>query len=139
MKVVILNAGIGQRMGNLTKNKPKCLVKINERETILDHQLKNIIKSGLNDFIIPTGPFESQIINHINLHFPNINVEYINNPLYKRTNYIYSIFLAKEKVTEDILFAHGDLIFSQKLVKLLLDSKSPDCVLVNKSQAICFP
>lgn len=132
MKVILLNAGIGKRLAPLTNSTPKCLVKISDKETILDHQLKNILKHGFKDFIIPTGPFEDQIKNHISEHYPSINVQYINNPIHDKTNYIYSIYLAKELINEDVLYSHGDLIFSANLVKLLLESKEKDCVLVNK-------
>jgi phosphoenolpyruvate phosphomutase len=132
MKVIILNAGIGKRLAPFTNTLPKCLVKISENDTILDHQIKNIIKFGFRDFIIPTGPFEEQIKTHIDENYPNINVQYINNPFYSKTNYIYSLYLAKEIIDDDVLYSHGDLIFSENLVKLLLDSKDTDCVLVNK-------
>ena len=132
MKVIILNAGIGKRLAPLTNEIPKCLVKISDNNTILDHQLKNIIKFGFRDFIIPTGPFEEQIKNYIKENYPSIKVQYINNPLYDKTNYIYSLYLAKEIIDDDVLYSHGDLIFSENLVKLLLDSKDSDCVLVNK-------
>jgi len=132
MKVIILNAGIGKRLAPLTNKLPKCLVKISDDNTILDHQLKNIIKFGFRDFIIPTGPFEEQIKNYIKENYPSIKVQYINNPLYDKTNYIYSLYLAKEIIDDDVLYSHGDLIFSENLVKLLLDSNDCDCVLVNK-------
>ena len=132
MKVIILNAGIGKRLAPLTNKMPKCLIKISNNNTILDHQLKNIIKLGFKDFIIPTGPFEDQIINHIDKNYPNINVQYVNNPVYDKTNYIYSLYLAKEMIDDDVLYSHGDLIFSENLVKFLLNSKDSDCVLVNK-------
>ncbi|MFX1531010.1 MAG: sugar phosphate nucleotidyltransferase [Promethearchaeota archaeon] len=132
MKVIILNAGIGKRLAPLTNKIPKCLIKISNNNTILDHQLKNIIKLGFEDFIIPTGPFEDQIINHIDKNYPNINVQYVNNPVYDKTNYIYSLYLTKDVINDDVLYSHGDLIFSENLVKLLLNSKDSDCVLVNK-------
>ncbi|MFX1279857.1 MAG: sugar phosphate nucleotidyltransferase [Promethearchaeota archaeon] len=132
MKVIILNAGIGKRLAPLTNNLPKCLVKIDERNTILDHQLKIITKVGFTDFIIPTGPFENKIKKHIKNNYPFIKIQYVNNPIYDKSNYIYSLYLAKKIVDDDILFLHGDLIFSEKLVKLILDSKEIDCVLVNK-------
>jgi choline kinase len=132
MKVLILNAGIGKRLAPLTDKTPKCLIKINDNTTILDHQLMNIIKFGFRDFIIPTGPYEDKIKDHVKKNYPHITVQYINNPLYDKTNYIYSLYLAREFIYDDVLYSHGDLIFSQNLVKLLLDSKDEDCVLVNR-------
>ncbi|MFX1409380.1 MAG: sugar phosphate nucleotidyltransferase [Promethearchaeota archaeon] len=132
MKVILLNAGIGKRLAPLTDKIPKCLVKISNNETILDLQLKNILKFGFKEFIIPTGPFEEKIKNHIKKNYPTIVVQYVNNPLYDKTNYIYSLYLTKNVINDDILISHGDLIFSENLVRLLLKSKDKDCVLVNK-------
>ncbi|NVM36400.1 MAG: phosphocholine cytidylyltransferase family protein [Candidatus Lokiarchaeota archaeon] len=133
MKVLLLNSGIGKRLAPLTNNIPKCLVKIRENDTILDHQLKNILKCGFKEFIITTGPFEETIRNHIEHYYPSIKIQYVNNPVYNKTNYIYSLYLAKDIINGDILYSHGDLIFSDNLVKLLLESKDENCVLVNKS------
>ena len=132
MKVILLNAGIGKRLAPLTDKIPKCLVKISNNETILDLQLKNILKFGFKEFIIPTGPFEEKIKNHIKKNYPTIVVQYVNNPLYDKTNYIYSLYLTKNVINDDILISHGDLIFSENLVRLILKSKDKDCVLVNK-------
>ena len=133
MKVVLLNSGIGKRLAPLTNNIPKCLIKISGNETILDHQLKSILNCGLKEFIITTGPFEAIIINHMEHNYPSIKIQYVNNPVYDKTNYIYSLYLAKDIINDDILYSHGDLIYSENLVKLLLESKDIDCVLVNKS------
>ena len=132
MKIILLNSGIGKRLAPLTNNTPKCLVKIRNNETILDHQLKNILKLGFKDFIITTGPFENRIKKHIKQHYPSIKVQYANNPLYNKTNYIYSLYLAKDIINDDVLYSHGDLIFSENLVKLLIESNNKDCVLVNR-------
>ena len=110
MKAIILNAGIGKRLAPITNTTPKCLIKINENETILDYQIKSIMKCEISDFLILTGPFEDQIKTHIKTKFPSINVEYINNPLHKTTNYIYSIYLAKDSINSDIIYSHGDLL-----------------------------
>jgi len=133
MKVLLLNSGIGKRLAPLTNKLPKCLIKISVNDTILDLQLKSIINCGFKEFIITTGPFEERIINHIEQNYPAIKIQYVNNPLYDKTNYIYSLYLAKDIINDDILYSHGDLIFSENLVKLLLESNDKNCVLVNKS------
>lgn len=132
MKVILLNAGMGKRLGYLTQNNPKCLVKINEKETILDYQLKKIIKSNLKDIIITTGPFEDKIKKYIKINYPTIKIQYIQNPIYYKTNYIYTIYLIKEIIDDDVILLHGDLIFSDNLLRDILNSKDPNCVLVNK-------
>lgn len=133
MKAIILNSGVGRRMGNLTKDKPKCLVNISENETILSRQLDILRKNKISDVIITTGPFEEKIKGHISKRFSDIHITYVNNPLYDKTNYIYSMNLLDEKlIDEDILLLHGDLVFEEKVVKKILKSKFYNAVLINK-------
>lgn len=132
MKVILLNAGIGKRLAPITNKIPKCLVRIKDDVTILDNQIKNLLKFNLESFIILTGPFEEQIRNHMKKYYPSTQVQYINNPMYDKTNYIYSIHLAKKLINENVLITHGDLIFSEKLIAKLIESDDENCVLVNK-------
>ncbi len=132
MKVILLNAGMGKRLGYLTKNNPKCLVKINDKDTILDYQLKKIVKSNLKNIIMPTGPFEDKIKKYVKTNYPTLKVQYIHNPLYYKTNYIYSIYLIKDIIDDDVILLHGDLIFSNILLDEIINSKDFNCVLVNK-------
>ena len=132
MKAILLNAGMGKRLGYLTKNNPKCLIKINDKDTILDYQLKNLIKSNLKEIIMPTGYFEEKIKNHVKINYPTLNIQYINNPIYYKTNYIYSIYLLKNVIDDDVILLHGDLIFSNILLEEIINSKDINIVLVNK-------
>ena len=132
MKIIILNAGIGKRLGHLTQNSPKCLVKVTNEKTILDVQLENLIKCGLENFVILTGPFEDMIKHHIELNYPNISVDYIQNPNYSQTNYIYSLYLTKNQINDDVLLMHGDLIFSETILNQIIENDEKNCVLVNK-------
>lgn len=132
MKAIILNSGIGKRMTPFTDKNPKCFAKVNG-ETLLERQIRTLKECNINDFIITTGPFESKIKNFIRKIFPKIRVDYIKNPIYESTNYIYSIFLAKGVIDDDIILLHGDMIFEKKLFGKLIDYKYQDCVLVNNA------
>ncbi len=132
MKVILLNAGIGKRLGELTKSKPKCLVKITDNNTILDYQLKNFLKCNLKNIIMLTGPFEDQIRTHVELNYPSLNVQYVQNPIYDKTNYIYTLYLVRNVINEDVILVHGDLIFSDVIIRDLTNFKEKNCVLVNK-------
>ncbi|MHA1222227.1 MAG: phosphocholine cytidylyltransferase family protein [Candidatus Heimdallarchaeaceae archaeon] len=133
MKVIILNSGIGKRLFPHTKNIPKCLIKINGK-SILEYQLDLMNKQNLSNFIITTGPFESKIKNLISENYSHLEVQYIHNPRYAKTNYIYSLWLTKDEIDdENILLIHGDLIFDESLLCQLLEKKSGNYVLVNNS------
>lgn len=122
MKALILNSGLGTRLGSLTKDTPKCLTKITEKDTILSRQLRLLCRHSIKEIIITTGPFEDQIINHcIGLNLP-VNCTFVNNPRYWETNYIYSIYCAEKFLQDDIILLHGDMVFSQDALSKVIDS-----------------
>ena len=111
MKAVILNSGLGHRMGMLTSEQPKCMTNISGNETILSRQLKLIVSAGINEVVMTTGYFDEILIKYCKSLNLNIHIEFVNNPVYDVTNYIYSIYCAKEYVqNEDIVLMHGDLV-----------------------------
>jgi len=123
VKVLILNSGLGKRMGTLTADRPKCMVEITNGFSTIDFQMKTILKAGINDIVITTGPFAAVLQNHIGRKFPQAEVTYINNPIYEKTNYIYSIALAEEFLHhDDIIMMHGDLIFEESVFADILQS-----------------
>lgn len=125
MKALILNSGIGKRMGNYTLSAPKCLVKLSEEDTILSRQLNLIQKIGVKEVVITTGSYSNLLEEYVkSLKLP-IDIQFINNPNFRSTNYIYSIYLATEVIHSDILLLHGDLVFEEKaLEKMILFNKS---------------
>ena len=93
MKALILNSGMGRRMGVLTSEHPKCMTEIYGTETILSRQLRMIAEAGITDVVMTTGYYEDVLIGYCDsLHLP-LNYRFIKNPLYDETNYIYSALL----------------------------------------------
>ena len=132
MKALILNSGIGKRLRPLTEDKPKALIEIGDR-TLLDYQMDNLIGCGIRNIIITTGPFEDKMRRHVKKKYRDINVLYVNNPKYNTTNYIYSMWLTKKLINDDIILLHGDLLFDKKLLINLINEKHTNCVLVNRN------
>jgi len=131
MKALILDSGMGKRLRPLTKRMPEALLMVGGN-TLLGHQLDNLLSCDIQDVIITTGPFENMIKSYMRERYPNINVSYVRNPRYRTTNYIYSMWLARELIDDDIILLHGDLLFEKKLLKKLIGQKFPNCVLVNR-------
>lgn len=120
MKALILNSGMGSRMGILTSDHPKCMTEISATDTILSRQLKLIAGAGIKEVVMTTGYFEEVLVNYCqSLNLP-LHYTFVNNPLYKETNYIYSIFCAKEHLDDDILLMHGDLVFETSVLDEML-------------------
>lgn len=117
MKALILNSGLGMRMGDMVREHPKCMTDLSATETILSRQLKILCKTGISDIIMTTGYFDKVLVDYCySLNLP-IKFTFVKNPLYNETNYIYSIFCAKDYLeNQNILLLHGDLVFEQSVI-----------------------
>ena len=124
MKALILNSGLGHRMGVLTSEHPKCMTEISAQDTILSRQLRLIAESGIREVVMTTGYFDEILVNYC--HSLNLPLHYIfvNNPIYDKTNYIYSIYCAKEYLRDDdVVLMHGDLVFESQVFDRVLESR----------------
>lgn len=132
MKALILNSGLGSRMGVLTSEHPKCMTEISAKETILSRQLKMLAEAGIDEVVMTTGLFDGVLVNYcqsLNLPF---HITFVKNPLYRETNYIYSIYCAKDCLEDDILLMHGDLVFENAVLDAVLASDS-SCMTVSST------
>ena len=115
MKALILNSGLGSRMGRLTSEHPKCMTEISMHETILFRQLKQIVGAGIEEVVLTTGYYDRVLVRYCqSLDLP-IHFTFVNNPEYDQTNYIYSIYCAKDYLDDDIILIHGDLVFENEV------------------------
>ena len=122
MKALILNSGLGSRMGVLTSEHPKCMTEVSTTETILSRQLKLIAEAGIEEVVITTGYYDGVLVNYCNsLELP-LHFTFVKNPIYDQTNYIYSIYCAKEYLDDDIILMHGDLVFEGEVFDRLVSS-----------------
>lgn len=135
MKALILNSGLGSRMESYTKEHPKCMTELTEGETILSRQLKILRTKGISDIVITTGYFDEVLIKYCNSLELNMNISFVNNPLYDKTNYIYSIYLARDFLNSDLMLLHGDLVFEEEVLDRLLQSKE-SCMKISSSVAL---
>lgn len=133
MKALILNSGLGHRMGMLTSEHPKCMTEISHNDTILSHQLRQLVDYGIEEVVMTTGYFNQILIDYCNfLHLP-LKITFVNNPLYDKTNYIYSIYCAKDHLKDDdILLMHGDLIFENRVLEAVIESQE-SCMTVSST------
>lgn len=122
MKALILNSGLGSRMGVLTSEHPKCMTEISARETILSRQLRLIATSGISEVVITTGYYDSILTQYCeSLELP-LHYTFVKNPIYDKTNYIYSIYCAREYLDDDIILMHGDLVFEEQVFDKVIES-----------------
>ena len=87
MKALILNSGMGTRMGKYTKEHPKCMTELSDGETIISRQLKMLLNSGVTDVVITTGYFNDVLVDYCySLDLP-LSYTFVLNPVYNETNY----------------------------------------------------
>lgn len=107
-------------MGSLTKEHPKCMTEIAPGETILSRQLKLIAAAGIEDVVITTGYYDRVLVEYCEgLGLP-LRFSFVKNPVYDKTNYIYSIYCAREYLHSDLLLMHGDLVFAREALEKAL-------------------
>lgn len=132
MQAIILAAGMGKRLGELTKNNTKCMVEVNGQK-LIDRVLTFLSHLNLNRIVIVVGYQAQNLVQYIENQYSNLNIEFVENPIYDKTNNIYSLALAKEKFKEDdTLLLESDLIFEESMLRKLVDNQQPDLALVAK-------
>lgn len=135
MQAVILAAGMGRRLGELTKGNTKCMVEVNG-VTLIDRLLGQLSALDLKRVVIVVGYEGEKLVNYIGDRFNDkFEIVFINNPIYDKTNNIYSLALAREQLVEDdTILLESDLIFDDRMFSLILDNPYPNLALVAKYQ-----
>ena len=132
MQAVILAAGMGKRLGEYTKNNTKCMVPVNGTP-LIDRTLGQLSKLGLSRVVIVVGYEGKKLMDYLGTERDGLKIEYVNNPIYDKTNNIYSLALAEKQLQEDdTLLIESDLIFDDGMFNLLLDNPFPNLALVAK-------
>ena len=135
MQAIILAAGMGKRLGEYTKNNTKCMVPVNG-VPLIDRVLNQLSSLKLSRVVIVVGYEGQKLIDYIGNEYNGLKIEYIFNSIYDKTNNIYSLALAKDKMQEDnTLLLESDLIFDDRLFSLVVDNPCPNLALVAKYEA----
>lgn len=135
MQALILAAGMGKRLGELTKGNTKCMVKVNGI-TLIDRVLGQLSKLSLDRIIIVIGYEGQKLKRYIGDRYMGKDIIYVENPIYYKTNNIYSLALAKDYLTQDnTILLESDLIFEDSIFDLLLNDPNPNVALVAKYES----
>ncbi len=123
---LLLAAGTGSRLFPLTQKSPKCLTLVNEI-SILERLIKSLNQNGFKRLVLVTGHKEDCIRDFLETRAGNIKIEYVYSPLYKTTNNIYSLWMAREIINEPFVLIESDLVFDPSL---LTDMLYPDRIAI---------
>ncbi len=132
MQAIILAAGMGKRLKELTQNNTKCMVKVNG-VTLIDRMLHQIEAQHISRIIIVVGYEGQKLIDYIGTLSIQTPITYLNNPIYDKTNNIYSLALAKDwLVKDDTLLFESDIIFEDAVLDALVSDPRDTLALVDK-------
>jgi phosphoenolpyruvate phosphomutase len=122
MRALILAAGIGSRLGETAGGLPKTLVPVGDMP-ILGRILHDLLAADIHDIVIATGYQQEHIHAYIDQEpaFKPLRIRYVHNPRFAETNYIYSMWLARQEIAgDDLLSFHGDMVYDSTLLTRLL-------------------
>ncbi len=136
MQAVILAAGMGKRLGRYTKEATKCMVPVNGK-TLIEYTIESLASNKVNRLVVVVG-YKGQVLRDFigeKFNLSNLNgmkIEYIENPVYDKTNNIYSLFLARSEMEkDDTLLLESDIIFNPSLITRLIESPEKNLAVVS--------
>ena len=135
MQAIILAAGMGKRLKELTRDNTKCMVKVNG-VTLIERMLRQIERENVSRIVIVTGYEGQKLREYIDTLGIKTPIVFIDNPIYDKTNNIYSLALASEQLCEDdTLLFESDLIFEDAVLDELVNDPRETLALVDKYEA----
>ena len=132
MQALILAAGFGRRLQPITNKIPKSLVEVNGIP-LLVNALDCLSGRDISETLIVVGDKKEQIIERIGFRYREMKITYIENSVYETTNNVYSFWLARNYINDDVIMLECDLIYNRSLIdRFLLESKASCNILVSK-------
>ena len=135
MQAIILAAGMGKRLKDLTSNATKCMVEVNG-VTMIERMLSQLDALHLNKIIMVVGYESKKLMEYVQSLPISTKIEFVDNDVYYKTNNIYSLYLAREYLTQDdTLLLESDLIFEDAVLQRLISNPYPSLALVAKFES----
>ncbi len=132
MQAVILAAGMGRRLGEYTQNNTKCMLEVNGVK-LIDRALQSLYDTNISRVVLVVGYKAQNVIDYVGHNYKGMPIVYVNNPVYDKTNNIYSLYLAKDYLLqEDTILLESDLIYDSTIIQKLASNPFPNLALVAK-------
>lgn len=135
MQGLILAAGMGKRLKELTRDDTKCMVKVNGVR-LIDRLLTQLARLGLRRTVLVTGYQGAKLRRHVGRTWDGMRIDYVENPIYDKTNNIYSLALAADELAkDDTLLLESDIILDDAIFTKVLDCANPNVAVVDAFQS----
>lgn len=126
---------MGKRLGEYTHDNTKCMLIVNGVR-LIDRTLESLHSVGVSRVVLVVGYKGQNVKDYVGQEYKGIPIEYVDNPIYDKTNNIYSLFLAKDYlIAEDTLLLESDSIFDSSVVQKLVNDPNPNLALVDKYES----
>ena len=131
MQALMLAAGMGKRLGKYTENATKCMVPVNGK-ALIDYAIEALIEAGIKKFTLVVGYKKEVLKNYLKGKYPQIEIIYIDNDVFDKTNNIFSLYMAKDVLaTDDTILLESDLIYDKKIIKEVIENPSKNLCVVS--------
>ena len=123
-KAIILADVRGSRLGHLTKEVPKCLVKL-KKKPLISYQIKSLRKAGIKNIALVVGYKSNKLKNYSDKIFKN--------NFWNKTNMVYSLLCAKQWIDQQVIVSYSDIVYPSEFVEKLINSKMKNVIIVDKN------
>lgn len=135
MQAIILAAGMGKRLGELTKGNTKCMIEVGG-ETLISRLLRQLDRQHLSRIVMVIGYKAQKLRDYLATLPTTTPIEFIENTIYDKTNNIYSLYMAKDYLcAEDTLLFESDIIMEDAVINKLVNHPYPNLALVDKFES----
>lgn len=135
MQAIILAAGMGKRLGDLTKGNTKCMVEVGH-ETLIFRLLRQLQKQNLSRIVLVVGYKSKELRDYLKNVQVTTPIEYVENTIYDKTNNIYSLYMTKDYLqADDTLLFESDIIMEDSVIDKLVKNPYPDLAIVDKFES----
>lgn len=135
MKAIILAAGMGKRLQEVAEGTPKSMIRINCK-SILHRQIESCLQIGIKEFIFVLGYKKEMMKEHIKEILDKQNFKIIDNPIYDKTNTLYSLWLTRNEFDDDFIYFNADVLFDSELLKLIAFPSKHSQLLLEEKKSV---
>lgn len=131
MQAILLTAGMGSRLKPFTEEKPKSMVEIHGK-ALIEYMFDQLIDVGVNEVILIVGYKKECIIQRYGEMYKNLRLTYIENQLYESTNNVYSLYMAKGYIDDEVLLVEGDVFLEKSIMNKMIGGQTDCGILVSR-------